>query len=566
VESLQEDHDDIGLDSVEYSRESREDALSEPGPRPKGVKKSSAKGKRKKKRAEIRVQHSVHDRVQMESSYTFDLRPRSDEEQHRDFKVDFYLFLPYSVGVNNSNFDSDDFFRHNTSYLRVRAPLYQHLRTMNPADFDIRSADEYFEGHLSSLERSRLGGKVVQDVKLFGNFVYTEFKKLRSKLRKAKGAAKASLGEDVLHRTQILWVYRERYMAPIRQERYLLEDEVIRAFTLTDEYLSYRLELLLLKAKEVLDDQSRKKVSDWLEKEMEYRTRHGMLVLSEKTRGSVGLEAYTYRLGLLKKYLGEALFLKLESNKKDKLYRNYAAAIGAGLAATVAGLAEHQRVQYLTGNDSGIRLAFLIGIAVLAYIFKDRVKDLSKEYFTTRLKEKLPDQSFALSHLSHTSKGEKKIRDLGQASEYFRFIKKVPADVAYLRTLGQARTSDPARREHVIHVGRRFNFELRSKKHRKLFPLLKNVLRLDISPFLGKLDNPTMPINFVGPEGSTKTVQAPKVYHLNVVKRYEVKFGTPDGARFVDYERFRLVVDKNGIQRLDKIVRQGRLAYEAIGQ
>ena len=55
--------------------------------------------------------------------------------------------------------------------------------------------------------------------------------------------------------------------------------------------------------------------------------------------------------------------MNLKSNRKDKLYKNYAAAIGAGLAATVAGLAEHQRVQYLTGNDSGIRLAFLIGLA-----------------------------------------------------------------------------------------------------------------------------------------------------------------------------------------------------------
>ena len=220
----------------------------------------------------------------------------------------------------------------------------------------------------------------------------------------------------------------------------------------------------------------------------------------------------------------------------------------------------------MTGNDSGIRLAFLIGLAVLAYIFKDRVKDLSKEYFNSRLKERLPDQSFALSHLSHTLKGEKKVRDLGQATEFFRFLTDIPADVAYLRTLGQVRTSDPARRENVIHVGRRFNFELRSKKHRKLFPLVKNVLRLDITPFLSKLDNPTMPVNFVGAAGQAKAVQAPKVYHLNIVKRYEVSFGTGDGARLVDYERFRLIVNKNGILRLEKIVRQGRLAYETVDQ
>ena len=291
-----------------------------------------------------------------------------------------------------------------------------------------------------------------------------------------------------------------------------------------------------------------------------------MLALGIEGQSSVRFEAYTYRLGLLKKYLGEALFLQLTSSKKDHLYRNYAAAIGAGLAATIAGLAEHQRVQYLTGNDSGIRLAFLIGVAVLAYIFKDRVKDLTKEYFNTRMKERLPDQRFSLSHESFTSEGGKKVRNLGTVSEYFRFLKKIPADVSYLRSLGQMKTTDPERREHVVHIGRRFRFGLRSKKHRKLFPLLKNVMRIDIAPFLGKLDNPTMPVSFVDEQGEARTVQAPKVYHLNVVLRYEVGFDTVEGSRYVDYERFRLIVNKNGIVRLERVMEMGRLGYEAAGE
>ena len=563
---LQEDYQDIGPESVDYSSDS---GGSNDEQRPKVKRPSTVveQEEKVKKRSVLRVHHSIHDRVQMETNYTFDLRPRSEEEQQREFKVDFYLYLPNSVGVNSSNFDSEDFFRHTTSYLRVRAPLYHHLRTIEPADFRFDSADEYIRNHLSTIKRARLSGKVVQDVKLFGNFLYTEFKKLRSALSHKRKRLTAKemdeLGANILHRTELLWAYRERYLKPIRDERYLVDDEVVRAFTLTDEYLSYRLELVLLKAKEVIPNYDGS-AQEWLEKEVDYRSAHDMLILSEETKNSVGFEAYTYRLGLLKKYLGEVLFLKLTSNRKDHIYRNYAAAIGAGLAATVAGLAEHQRVQYLTGNDSGLRLAFLIGVAVVAYIFKDRVKDLSKEYLSSRMKEKLPDLSFALSHESYSPNGKLKVRELGETSEFFRFTKAPPPDVTYLRTLGQVRTSDPARREHVIHVGRRFQLGLWSKKHRKLFPLLKNVLRLDITPFLSKLDNPTMPINFVGNDGSTKTVQAPKVYHINVVMRYEVKFGTAEQKRLVDYERFRLVVNKNGIARLERIVKQGRLAYEAI--
>lgn len=518
-----------------------------------------------KRKKEIRGNHSVHDRFQAETNFTFDLRPRSEDEEHRDFRIDLYLFLPNSMGINSTNFDSEQFFRHRTSHYRVRAPLYSQLRHMEPEDFNIDSADRYFAGHLSAIARRKLGQKVVQDVRLFGNFLHTEFKKIKSSVSKKKKrptkSERPKLAKAIKHRVALLWAFRRRYLEVVRGERLLLDDEVIRAFSLTDEYLSYRLELVLLQAKEVLPKHSAELI-EFLKEEMEYRRCHDLLVLGDEGQESVAFEAYTYRLGLLKKYLSEVLFIQLKSIKKDKLYKNYAAAIGAGLAATVAGLAEHQRVQYLTGNDSGLRLAFLIGVAVVAYIFKDRVKDLSKEYFNTRLKERLPDLSFLMSHKSHTSKGRSKIRELGEISEYFRFLKDVPSDVAYLRTLGQAKSSDPERQETVMHMARRFRMELRSRKHRKLFPLLKNVHRIDISPFLSKLDNPTMPISFVDPDGEATTVNAPKVYHINAVLRYEVRFGTGDGTRYVDYDRYRIIVNKNGIIRQEQIIEQGRLAYE----
>lgn len=514
---------------------------------------------------EVRAHHSIHDRLQMESNFTFDLRPRSSDESRREFLVDMYLYLPNSLGVNSSSFNNSSFFRHRTNYYRVRAPLYHSLRSIDPQDFTLESADKYFAGHLCSLERERLGDKVVQDTKLFGNFLHTEFKKilrlLSGKKKPVKEKNKAAISRQLQQRTNLLWQFRERYVAPVRKELYLLDEEVTRSFKLTDEYLSYRLELTLLKAQEVLKNDS-EAFRDFLAREMKYRKKNGILVLGEKEENPVPFEAYTYRLSLLKKYMGEALFLNTKSIKKDALYKNYAAAVGAGLAATVAGLAEHQRAQYYTGQDSSLRIAILIGMAVLAYMFKDRVKDLSKEYFNTRLKQKLPDNFVALSHTSYTAKGRSKIRDLGTVSEYLRFMTEVPADVAYLRTLNQKPTNDPERRESILHVGRKFTFELRSKKHRKLFPLLKNVHRIDISPFLSKLDNPSMPISFVDELGEARTVQAPKVYHINAVLRYETRFGAGAETRYVDYERVRLIINKNGIVRLERVLERGRLGYE----
>jgi hypothetical protein len=518
------------------------------------------------RRPEFRIRHSIHDRFQVESDVTFDLRPRGPFENRRKFKIDMYLYLPYSLGVNSSNFDGQEFFRHWTSYFRVRAPQYQQWRVLPPELLAFPSVEEYFAGHLTTESRQKLGPRVVQDVKLFGNFLYTELKKLRSALPKKRrnrdAGRRRHLADELLHRISLLWSFREICLKPLREDRYLVDEEVQRAFYLTDEYLSYRAELVLLRARDCLSEQA-EELGEMLAREISYRHEHGLLVLSESEGAPVSLEAYTYRLGLLKKYLGEVLFLQTISDKKDNLYKNYAAAVGAGIAAFFAGIVEHQRLQYLTGDGSGLRFSFLIALAVLAYIFKDRIKELSRDYFNSRLRERLPDQRLRLTHQSVSADGKKAENQLGTSTEYFRFIKDVPADVEYLRTLGQTKNHDPVRREHVVHMARRFDFEVLNER-RMLFPLLKNVVRLDISPFLSKLDNPTMAVSFYDKNRHAKTVVAPKVYHINVVFRYETLFA-PEGSLIkVDYERVRLVIDKNGIVRLETLVESGRLAYQEV--
>lgn len=519
------------------------------------------------KRPEFRVRHSIHDRFQVESDITFDLRPRGPFESRRRFKLDMYLYLPYSLGVNSSNFKGEDFFRHWTSYFRVRAPLFQQWRVLPPELLSFPSVDEYFSGHLSTHRRRRLGPRVVQDIKLFGNFLYTELKKLRSALPKKKRAKDAEraryLAEELLHRVGLLWSFREICLKPLREERYLVDEEVQRAFYLTDEYLSYRAELVLLRARDALPEQA-EQLGEMLAKEITYRHENNLLVLTEDEEQPVALEGYTYRLGLLKKYLGEALFLQARSDKKDALYKNYAAAVGAGLAALFTGIVEHQRMQYLEGDGSGLRFSFLIALAVLAYIFKDRIKELSRDYFNSRWRERLPDQRFRLMHQSVHPDGKQEDYEVGLCTEYFRFIKEAPSDVSYLRTLGQTHSSDPVRREHITHVARRFSFELPNERQRTLFPLLKNVVRLDISPFLNKLDNPTMAVSYFDKSRHAKTVLAPKVYHINGVFRYETLFGPEGSLVKVDYERFRLIIDKNGIVRLETLVESGRLAYQEV--
>lgn len=538
-----------------------------------------------KRKAELRVKNSIHDRLQLETTYIFDLLPREKEERRR-YAVDVYMYVPVSVGVNSDTYDRESFFKHLTSYFRIRTPLIQDWMEATPETFRLQAAERYFAVHLETDQRRRLGPRVVQELKLFGNFVHTRLKKLMKwfkRVPRQKGEALQVTLRTIKRRlafiTGLIRAFRKRYIVRLRTQPLLVENDVRRAFLLNDEYISYRLEHILIKLQQALrhvenEVALREKVDASLKTEAEYRLEHGMLSLEQAPAPAGGahqsqrLETFTYRLGLLKKYISEVLFLKLKAAKRDKYYRNVAAAVGAGLAATFAGFAEHHRLKYLVGGDagSGYRLAFLIGVAVIAYIFKDRIKDLSKEYLNDNLKHKLPDQRWMVSYPYVDFEGVQKGVELGVVEEFMRWLSEsaVPPEVDYLRSIDKRSVTDPRRNEVVIHFGRRFDFELRPAGERNDFRYLKNAQRYDFSEFLAKLDNPAKTVHYYEPGHGSRVVHAPKVYHVNLVFRYETLFGGADEPirRRVDFERVRVILDKNGIVRLETVVHGGELAYE----
>lgn len=312
-------------------------------------------------------------------------------------------------------------------------------------------------------------------------------------------------------------------------------------------------------------EELQERVEELLRAELLYRQTHNMLRLDNSSDQTRRLELYTYRLGLLKKYISEVLFLQVTSAKKDLLYRNAAAAVGAGIAATFWGFAEQQRLQYLRGDDSTFRLAILILAAVIAYIFKDRIKELTREFFNERLKHKLPDHRVTLAYPYVERSGEKRTADIGVAQEFMRYLKddSLPPEVLYLRNIDHRSDIDPGRNEVVLHYSRQMDFRLRAAADRADFRYIKQVMRYDFSEFLAKLDDPAKAMHYYDLEEGPRVTQAPKVYHVNILFRYETLFGGEERPlrRRVDFERIRVILNKRGIVRLETVVPGGELAH-----
>jgi len=535
---------------------------------------------------------TIHDHLQFQADFDFELTLDSPHEKHKVYRVDTYFFLTKNMGISRDNFTRDQFYTAMTNYLRIRTPV-QSDDTDSVADGVLESAERYFRVHLITHLRQPLEELVIQDVKFFGCYLNAQFKQLRQsvddmlKQRPSLplGHKRLMIEKRLLHTLQSLGNYRANYMGRVRHQSYLIDHEVQKAFLLVDEYLSYRLEAVLIYMLQKLGtaQQPQKKLQDMLasvlESEMEYRASEDLILLDEAADFAVR-ENYYYRLGLLKKYVSDVLFLQIKNVRKDRTYRNLVAAAGAALAALWASVIDLQRFYYLAqmganappgaNSDFAWRFFFIVVIGVVAYIFKDRIKEVSREYFYERLKQHLPDYEYEMSYpfYDHSTQSPQALK-VGKSRQFMRFLPKsaVVPEVSYARELGHHSTLEPERQEHVLHYSHSMKLDSQLiAKHSEQLRVLKNIMRFSVAPFLEKLDESDKNLRYYDREKGIGMIKAPKVYHVNVIFRYASSSQDVQGkwsSEKVELERIRLIVNKQGIQRIDTIVPRGALGYES---
>lgn len=530
---------------------------------------------------------TIHTAQQFELTFDYRLYDRNQPTRQR-YTVDSYFFIPRSMGINASNYSREQFYGDLTHYLRLQTP--EQLNLEQADTWSLPQANRYFEVHLIDRARRQLRGAVIQEVRLFGCSVDHQLRRVRLNLRRLLDGSPQNLARRLRHPERhlqhvlsIFAAFRSQYIGKLKYQTYLVDDEVKRTFLLVDEYLSYRLEAVLSQLHELLrpidlpEVVSFQELIHWtLVSEMEYRNSEKLLNLNKDSPESLQ-ETYYYRLGLLKKHVSEVLYLQINNLRQDRLYRNLIAAAGAALAAFWAGLIDLQRfywVQQANGQSSesghtdfALRFFLFVILGVIAYIFKDRIKELTREYFFERLKQYLPDYEYDISYDHYPPEtGQAQAIKVGSSRQFMRFLKKtaVPPEIAYIREWGHPNKLEPERLETIMHFSKTLVFE--NAQLREQLPSLRvvrDLLRFNISAFLSRMDQPSKKLRYFDATKGFSQMKAPKVYHLNLVLQYTLQDFRQEQwmDRQYEFEHLRLVLNKKGIVRIEQLLPRGELAY-----
>lgn len=256
-----------------------------------------------------------------------------------------------------------------------------------------------------------------------------------------------------------------------------------------------------------------------------------------------GNEYFTYRIGILKKEMQRALYVDTRANRSDPFWRNSAAAIAAGLAATWALIAQ---VQLFSGGLSSSQSVFLFAGAVVAYMAKDRIKEWTRVVLTKKLlrwdhNERIVGDALHCAGLGKIG---------GRASELARWVKgdEVPPAIAALRQ--SVRTvRGVADLEHIFMVHRKVTFAAGETPVPDGFGV-QELFRLSLDEIVKRLDDPVDDVDFYDPiAGTFDRAAMPKVYHLNLIAQ-STELSTGEQVT----SRFRVVVNQEGVVHIDRVL------------
>lgn len=488
----------------------------------------------------------VHDRHQFELK--LEVQPSETARRSR-YVVEVFLCIPHSLNVSAETVAREGIYRDIHNYVRLKTPLmsWPELEALPSSPLarladalEAPVADPQVIVHecklLACVFRARLRDLAVEaEGELAGTVDRRAFERLGESCATTLDAAAQLAG-------------RYRALAE-RAERADLPERARAAYRLADEYMSVSMEHMVRRVivsvtrAALAAEQAgaaaalRRSLLDTILREEAYRQKRGFPTIIDPRTDN---ERYIYRTGLLKKYCSSALFLPLHRDFTRKRWQDLVYALAAGIAMTF-----FMAVAFW-GQERYKGLAGLFVVPIVAYMFREHIKEGTRSLFSRLLERHLYDRKIVIDD---PAGGE-----LGWLREKIGYVPSegLPADIVEVRR----RSVDPTLRaaeeelhETVIHYRKEIILAARRLVARRGATGLTDIVRFHVGRWTRDMDEPAGEIDYV--DASTQSlgpVQAAKTYRVDVAFRFHARVGRPPSTQLM-----RLILDRNGIKRIERV-------------
>ncbi len=493
----------------------------------------------------------VHDKRQLELKLEF--RPCArDEKSH--YRVETFLFTPASLHVDAETYPRDAFYSDIHNYVRLKTPIMGFDELLALQQSPLVKLERKLEGLTPLAEPD-----VIYQAKLL-SCVY------RAALRRMSGRVSAhcdlpltdklsqsqpldqDLRSDMFDAEKVLARYRT-FTRRLQETRPVVE-RTRASLRLVDEYMSLSVEQFFRKAAADMERLPRTGTYTELRKELmadvireeTHRKEHQLRSVLSPTGDN---EEYMHRIGFLKKFCMNILFLDVRRQRRNTGIEEALFAVAAGFAMAFATAVAF----WAQARFAQLSLNFFL-VLVVGYMMKDRIKEGLRRIFSAFASKRLFDRQTQI--LDPVTK-----RQIGICKEKLDYGGKVPPEISALRhaddflTVSQGELSESVLRYQKQII---LDSEMLPRVHDGISGVT-DIIRLSIDHLCRDMDDPEFAIEYVDLEALTVgRVRGAKSYLVDLALRFTVEH---EHERQVSVQLYRLVLDRNGIKRMLRVDHDG---------
>ena len=483
----------------------------------------------------IDIQPKIHDRNTLEFKVGY---KASNGATYNDFEMNTWIYIPETLGVNRHTYLKENFYRDMLSYIRLITPFYHLDELASTTCLPYRRlSDVCMALHRQPDEKEQKNYE--REIKMYASIFKSSIRDTFRNALNEKGTLREAHCKDALESiSKIFDIYRtlgkemEQRPVPSQQMLYFHYGDEFMS-NVVEQHVSRLIERLRSEAPESYTTLE-PSIRQVLDNEHSYRQRVGYLCVEEKDDESN--TQFVYHAGQLKKYIESNLYLPTHKRRNAVFLEQMVFSLAAGLSmvfATVISFAFQQTY----GNFT---LPFFIAL-VISYMFKDRIKELVRIYFATRLSSRLFDYKIGIRV------GDIKV---GWCKEGFDFLtpEKISSPVRKMRNRHSPLVIGRGTEEQVIQYRKRIHLNQKAVNRLSPYPLsgINDIVRYNLSEFMRKMDNPKVSLCANKGDGQYVPAEGRKVYYLNLI----IQFKYENTTRFY---RYRVCMSRKGIHKIKEI-------------
>lgn len=485
----------------------------------------------------INTRVKIHDKFSLEFKIGF-----FNSEKSKDinkFKINTWIFVPNGLDINSYTYSKEQFYSDIKSNVRLITPIYSLTEILTEGKGPFRRLNKALDDYLAEPNEAN-SEVVIYHTKMFLSILKSSLRETIIRMKAEKD--NQEIIEQIKQYQEYVWVISKRFRE-IRDcliSNSIVDTGLKEYFLYGDEYLTYMLEEntfailrfykhaslykeIKLILRNILEVEAQNKAAMSYAKPSEKEEEHNSFLLIKRS--------------LLKKFVESDLYLQRIKKADGVLAREFYYSIAAGVAMVFATV-----ISFLATQRFGNFTMALFLALVVSYMFKDRIKEMARYYFSSKLDQKYFDWKWKVSLRN---------RKIGEVKEAFDFIQdnKLPEIIRRLRNkTALVEAENRVYDEKVILYRKRVSLSKKDFDKYKEYHLtgINDIIRFNLISFTKKMDNPVIPMYIPDEKSGYQTIMGKRVYSLYFILECQSEEETY-------YKKYRILLNRNGISDVTEI-------------